>query len=96
MAASTVLVLATEVAVALVRFVLGFYAFWLVLRALEGFLSEDTRALRELDPLACDFTDPFVQPVTRVTRLAPTTACWLWLLVFAIVHTGLGRVAGLL
>lgn len=96
MAASTVLVLVMEAAVTLLRFVLGFYAFWLVLRALEGFMAEDTRALRELDPLACDFTDPFVQPVSRVTRLAPTTACWLWLVVFAIVHAGLGRVTGLL
>lgn len=96
MAASTVLVLATEVAVALVRFVLGFYVFWLVLRALEGFLSQDTRALQELDPLACDFTDSFVQPLTRVTRLAPRAACWVWLVVFALVQVGLGHVTRLL
>lgn len=95
MAASTVLVLAIEAAVTLVRFVLGFYAFWLVLRALEGVLSEDIRALRELDPLACDFTDPFVQPVTHVTRLAPRIACWIWLAIFAFVQAALGRATGL-
>lgn len=71
MAASTLTVLLVETAVTLVLFVLGFYAFWLVLRALEGFVSEDTPALRELEPLACGFTDPFVRALARLPRLAP-------------------------
>lgn len=95
MVASTVLALTVEAAVALARFVFAFYAFWLVLRALEGLLPEDLLAVRELDPLACEFTDPFVSPVSRWTRLSSASACWLWLVAFAAVDVALGRLPGL-
>lgn len=91
----TVWALTLEVTVTIVRFVLGFYAFWLVLRALEGLLSEETDALRELDPLACDFTDPFVVPLSRLLHLAPRFTSWLWLAIFAALQVGLDRVPGL-
>lgn len=96
MAGPTLLVLALEVAVALVRFVIAFYGFWLVLRGLTGVLSEDTLGLRDLSPLACDFTDPFVMPVSRAVRCSPWVACWLWLAVLAAVEVGLGWLPDLL
>lgn len=88
--------LAAGVLSVLVQFVLGFYAFWLVLRSLEGILSEDTPALHELDPLACDFTDSFVRPVARLTRAPVQAVCWLWLVVFAVVQVALERGPALL
>lgn len=95
MATSTLLGITLEVAITLVRFVIGFYAFWLVLRSLEGLVLKGGAVLRELDPLACELTDPFVQPVSRVTRLGPRSVCWIWLLLFAGFQVGLGRASGL-
>lgn len=62
---------------------------------MEGLSPEDTLAVPELDPLACEFTDPFVQPLARVTRLAPAFVCWLWLSLFAVIEVALERGAGL-
>lgn len=89
MATWSIVSLGVEVVMALIRFVLTFYAFWLVLRSLEGLLSTDTAALRELSPLAHGFTDPFVQPLAAVTRLPPRAACWVWLVIFAIIEVAL-------
>ena len=64
---------AIEVAVTLGRIVLGFYGFWLVWRVALPWLPGPTHAKDRIAPYACYFTDPFLQPVARWTRL-PTRA----------------------
>lgn len=91
MVGSTLLALGIEVLVQLVQLVLAFYAFWLVLRAMHGWFSEGMQALQELDPLACEFTDPFVEPLSRLIRASRRFTCWVWLGLFAILHVGLDQ-----
>lgn len=96
MALTAWLGIVVEVAITVVRFLLAFYAFWLVLRSLEVFVSEDTPGLDELDPLACEFTDPLVDPLADLFRLSSRAACWVWLGGFAVIEVGLTRLVALL
>lgn len=71
---------AIDVLVTLGRIVLGFYGFWLVWRVALPWLPGPTDAKDRIAPYACYFTDPFLRPVARWTRL-PTRV----LAVFALV-----------
>lgn len=60
---------AIEIAVTLVRILLGFYGFWLVWRVALPWLPGPAHAKDRIAPFACYFTDPLLEPVARLTRL---------------------------
>jgi len=62
---------AIAVVVTLLRIVLGFYGFWLVWRVALPWLPGPADAEDRIAPFACYFTDPFLRPVARWTRLPP-------------------------
>ena len=59
-----------DVVVTLARIVLGFYGFWLVWRVALPWLPGPAHAKDRIAPFACDFTDPILAPVARVTRVS--------------------------
>lgn len=58
-----------EIVITLVRIVLGFYGFWLVWRVALPWLPGPADAKERIAPFACYFTDPILEPVSRLTRL---------------------------
>lgn len=92
---STLATLVVELAVRFVQAVLAFYGFWLVLRTLRPVLPGAEGALHELEPLACDLTDPFVEPVARWIALPRRVISGVYLLVVVGIQLGLGRLPDL-
>lgn len=58
-----------QVAIALVRIVLGFFGFWLVWRVILPWLPGPKDVRDRIAPYACFFTDPFIEPLRRLTGL---------------------------
>ncbi len=58
-----------DVVVTFIGILLGFYGFWLVWRVALPWLPGPADAEDRIAPFACYFTDPFLEPVSRLTRL---------------------------
>lgn len=82
--------LVLELAVTVAQFILGFYAFWLVWRALLPILPGPADPAQRLAPFARYFTDPLLRPLAAI-RFATPLASLVLLIVIAALEVGLGR-----
>lgn len=85
------LALAADIGVTLARFVLSFYAFWLVWRVLLPLLPGPANPQDRVAPFAGYFTDPIVDPLARALRLPPRAVAAALLVVLAAVSVALSR-----
>lgn len=79
---------ALQILVMLGRILLSFYGFWLVWRVLLPLLPGPDDADERIAPYACYFTDPFLQPLARLTRVPVHT-----LAILGLVGVAAGQVA---
>jgi hypothetical protein len=71
----------------------GFYGFWLVWRLLLPVLPGPDERRERIAPFACYFTDPFVVPIARLTRLPERAITLASLVVAAAVLVALDEIA---
>lgn len=71
----------------------GFYGFWLVWRLLLPVLPGPTERRERIAPFACYFTDPFVVPISRRTRLPESVVTLASLVVVAAALVALDEIA---
>jgi hypothetical protein len=82
-----------DVGISLVRIVLSFYGFWLIWRILLPWLPGPADADERVAPYVCYFTDPFVVPTARRTRLGERVVAAVALIVVAAAFVGLDLLA---
>jgi hypothetical protein len=82
-------------AVAVVRYGLSFYAFWLVWRVLLPVLPGPRDPSDRVVPFVWYFTDPFVVPVAKALHVPARLVALVALVVVAAVSVALGRLPGL-
>lgn len=85
-----------DVIVSMLRFGLGFYAFWLVWRILLPDLPGPADPDDRIAPFARYFTDPFLLPAARALHAPTRLMALIGLAVVAALSVGLGRLPGLL
>ncbi len=81
--------------VTVVRYGLGFYAFWLVWRVLLPVLPGPRDPSDRVAPYVGYFTDPFVVPVAKALHVPTRLVALVALVVVAAVFVALGRLPGL-
>jgi uncharacterized protein YggT (Ycf19 family) len=85
------LALAADVGAVLARFLLSFYAFWLVWRVLLPLLPGPADPQERIAPFVGYFTDPLVNPVARALRLPTRAVAFALLVLVAALSVGLSR-----
>ncbi|MBG6218834.1 hypothetical protein IWX75_003321 [Arthrobacter sp. CAN_A6] len=84
-----------EVVVALIQFVLSFYAFWLVWLVLLPTLPGPRDRQDRIAPFAGYFTDPFIVPVAKVLHVSPRLIAFVALTIVAMISIALDRLPDL-